>query len=89
MVTPAPSPAATFTAPSLPVPTLNTVIDAKIGNTNLTRVVHHEARSNRPDNTEIAYSGKQKEFMRYCDVMYSHQSTALRHLVTPKKVYNL
>jgi hypothetical protein len=85
MATDAPSPLA---AQPLPVPTLNTVLDAEIDNTDLTRAVHHEARANRPDNTEIAYSGKHREFLGYCDAMYAHQARELRHLVTPSKVYN-
>ena len=88
MATDAPSPAAAFTAPPLPVPTLNSVLDAETDNTDLTRAVHDEARANRPDNTDIAYSSENKEFLGYCDTLYAHQSAALGHLVTPKKVYN-
>jgi hypothetical protein len=74
--------------PQLLPPTLLGVAWAKRDNTDLTRVVYHESRVNRPDNTSIAYDPKVAEFCGYCNAMYRHTGVNIRYQVTPEKVYN-
>jgi hypothetical protein len=75
-------------APQLLPPTLNGLDSIERDNSDLTRAVHHESRSTRPDNTSIAYDPKVAEFRGYCDALYNHVGPEIRYQVTPEKVYN-
>ena len=74
--------------PPLRAPTLLPSEVVERDNSSLTRAVFHEIRQNQPANTRIAYDPKIKEFLSYCDAMHADENDAIRHLVTPTKVYN-